>query len=205
MLSRNSLVCYVMVKNFNGGEKLKKVIVLGSHGTGKTVLSKHLVEELSKEFPRLKIKLFDGFAEAARKKGYKLNIFESQSQAIRAQLVVLRVYLDALRSSDADIGIIPDNMGRQFVYSNYNMMPEEFLGLLFDYFKEEVKGALVLYVPIEFKLPWDRHPSETFHKEIDKMIIDLLEDADVDYVTIKGTEMERVDKAMVTCRGFCES
>lgn len=184
---------------------MKKVIVVGSHGTGKTVLSKRLIEECEKEFGGKKIKLLDGLATEARKKGYKLNIFESQAQAIRAQLVVLRLYLNALRSSDADILIIPDNMCRQFAYSHYNMMPDEFIALLRDYVKDELRDALVIYLPIEFPLPWDRHPSDTFHKQIDELIVDLLEEEDKSFVTVRGDIEARVTKAMEAIREFCKS
>jgi nicotinamide riboside kinase len=183
---------------------LKKVIVLGSHGTGKSILSKRLVDECSKEVPFRKIRLFDGFADEARKRGYKLNIFESQSQAIKAQLVILRLYLNALRLSDADLVFIPDNLCRQFVYAKYNMMPEEFTEFLLDFVKVELMGALVLYIPIEFALPWDRHPSETFHKQIDAMILELLEKQVVDYITIKGDTEVRLNRAMGAVREFCK-
>jgi Cdc6-like AAA superfamily ATPase len=183
---------------------MKKVIVVGSHGTGKTVLSKRLIEECEKEFPGKKIKMLDGLATEAKKKGYKLNIFESQSQAIKAQLVVLRLYLNAMRLRDVDIIIVPDNLCRQFAYSRYNMMPEEFTDLLRDLVRDELKDALILYLPIEFALPWDRHPSDTFHKQIDEMLIELLEGLDVDFITVKGDVEARTKRAMEAIREFCK-
>jgi len=184
---------------------MKKVIVVGSHGTGKTVLSKRLVEECEKEFPNKRIKMLDGLADEARKKGYKLNIFESQTQAIKAQLVVLRLYLNAMRTSDADVLLIPDNLCRQFAYSHYNMMPEEFVDLLKDLVKDELKDALVIYLPIEFALPWDRHPSDTFHKQIDEILVELLEGLEVDFITVKGEVEARTKRAMEAIRGFYKS
>ena len=184
---------------------MKKVIVVGSHGTGKSVLSERLVEECRSVFPLKKIGVLDGLADTVRKRGHKLNVFESQSQAIRAQLLLLRLYLDAIRSAESDILIVPDNVVRQLVYSDYNSMPHEWLDLLRYYLKDELRDAIVLYVPIEFALPWDRHPSPTFHKQIDEMTLELLEDHNVPYVTVKGDVETRVKTAVEAIRGFCES
>jgi len=165
------------------------------------------MDEIKKDpkYAKVSIKMLDGFADEARKKGYKLNIFESQSQAIKAQLVLLRIYLSELRNANSDVLLIPDNMARQLVYSNFNAMPEEFLDLLKDYYKEEIKGALLLYIPIEFALPWDRHPSETFHKQIDEMMIELRDEARISgtmVFNISGKEMDRVKLAMEAFREY---
>ena len=183
---------------------MKKVIMLGSHGTGKSVLSQVLQKKLVEEFPHQKVVVYDGFATEARKKGYNLNIFESQVQAIKAQLVVLRIYLNAMKSSQADVALIPDNIGRQLVYSIYNGMAEEFLDLLRDYFKEEVKDAVVIYFPIEFLLPWDRHPDQSFHRQIDELTLDLLQENQIPYLEVRGTVEERTELAMEVLREFCQ-
>jgi adenylate kinase family enzyme len=188
---------------------LKKVIFIGSHGTGKSTLAKHMEEEIRKANPGMDVRIIDHLSEEAKKKGYKLNIFESQTYAIKAQLVLLRSYLRALGTNkDADVLLIPDNMVRQYVYSEYNGMYEEFLDLLRDFMNKEIRNSLILYIPIEFALPWDRHPSESFHKAIDNSMIDILdkarEDGNLCY-TIKGAEMERVKIAMEAYNEFCKS
>jgi len=183
---------------------MKKIIMLGSHGTGKSVLSESLLKKLVEEFPNQKTVMFDGFADETRKRGHSLNIFESQVQAIKAQLVLLRIYLNAIKTSDADVAIIPDNIGRQLIYSTYNSMAEEFIDLLKDFFKEEVKNSVVIYIPIEFALPWDRHPHQSFHRQIDELTLEILQDNQISYLEVKGTVEERTELAMEVLREFCK-
>jgi len=184
---------------------MKKVILLGSHGTGKTVLTDALLPLLVKEFPDLKTVVFDGFAQRVKALGYSLNIFESQVQAIKAQLVLLRLYQEAMRTTSADIVLTPDNIGRQLVYSMYNNMYPEFLDLLKDLFLEEVENSIVLYIPIEFGLPWDRHPDQSFHRQIDELTLDILDVNHISYLEVKGTVEERAETAMGVLREFCKS
>lgn len=167
-----------------------KVILLGAHGTGRSTLAQGLAQELRsmQGIQEKDVVVVDGMALKCRTSGYKLNVFRTERKAHKAQLFFLSSYLRTLRLTQARYAILSDNIGRQYAYSAYNGMWPEWLGLLLGLFVEEVRGSTVLYIPIEFGLPWDElhHMSPEFQAEVDGMLLELLDEQDVDYHVIRG-------------------
>jgi hypothetical protein len=165
-----------------------KILLVGSHGTGKTTLAK----EIQKLFPYCEI--IDGIHREAKQEGFQIN----KTNDIVSQIETVQRYLQKICGKPSFISV--DSIIRQTAYAICNKLPEPVINLmerlcLFEY--EHFSGRFVFYIPIEFPLEKDgvREEDFQFQRDVDKEIKKLLDQFYLGrYEMVIGSVNERVKR-----------
>lgn len=192
-----------------------KIVILGSHGTGKTTLSKRLHGYLMENYP-LKVgavKIAAGNKEKtlskpvgdlrwtylpeapfeAIQRGFTMN----EDTSLESELWIVAKQLELEKRSApwiADKCLIDI-----LAYARYLFKGEpELLNLIEKVSQKNMSYDLVIYLPAdEFPLENDglRSTDLKFQQDIDKEIIKVMRDYNIDYQTVRGGKEERFEKA----------
>jgi len=164
-----------------------KILLVGAHGTGKSVLAK----EIQKRHPSLH--LIDGIHRQAQQEGFQIN----KTNDIESQLTTIRRYLNQLNTNQDFVSV--SSIIRQTAYAVNNKLPDYILRLLFALCQLEAQhfADYVFYLPIGFPLVGDGVRAEdiNYQKTIDSEIRKLLDtfySLHPDYFIIHGSVEERV-------------
>lgn len=164
-----------------------KIGFTGSHSTGKSTL----VAKLVSDYPH-----FAKHTNASRILSQSLPLFKNNNDAdITSQSVIVgSICLDLLQNQDliADRTII-DTIAYTIVNDNLGKSVAEDLWRVFG--PAATQYDIIFYTPIEFPLTPDgtRCEDETYRRDVDKAIFQLLNDKQIPYVVLSGSVDERVD------------
>ncbi|MBR3602249.1 MAG: ATP-binding protein [Lachnospiraceae bacterium] len=172
-----------------------KIAFTGTHCTGKTTLLKDIEEILA---DKLKIHSVTEVARKIIEKGYPLNMdatVESYIHYINDQLNEENKLMQ-----ECDIFISDRTLLDPVAYAMVNSkLPRPYIS---EYFIEMMKNIwllekdrydLYVYFPIEFALQYDgvRPEDEKYRRDIDALILSLLEQFQINYIKISGDRSER--------------
>ena len=163
-----------------------KILLVGAHGTGKTILAKEIVKRYKDLW------LIDNIHREAKRDGFKIN----KTNDIVSQIETVRRYLEKVGARDTFISV--DSIIRQTAYAICNNLPEPVIGLMKElcYVEREYFANMIVYFPIEFLLEKDgvRDEDIEFQKKVDTEILNLLNIYYWNmYNIITGTVSQRVD------------
>jgi len=193
-----------------------KIVVLGSHGTGKTTLTKRLLGYLREkyEFQIEKVSRIDGnktiplrnvFGKLhwvylpetpfeATQRGFTMN--QDTSLESEMWMIAKQVELE-LKSAPwiADKCLID-----MLAYARYFFQNEpEFLSVIETICKKNIKYALVIYLPAgEFPIENDglRMTDPKFQMDIDQYIRDIFFEMNIPFYTLRGDRENRFQEAI---------
>ena len=181
----------------------------GAHCTGKTTLLKDIEEMLVGKFK------VHSATEVARKiieKGYPLNMdatIESYIHYINDQLNA-----ENEQMQECDVFISDRTLLDPVAYAMVNSkLPRPYIS---EYFIEMMKNVwllekdrydLYIYFPIEFALEYDgvRPADEKYRRDIDTLIVSLLEQFQIKYIRISGNRCERKKQLLNIIEDFNSS
>jgi nicotinamide riboside kinase len=178
----------------NETEENMNIAFAGTHGTGKTTLLDQMIKIFDKDAD------FRYVTEVARKiiqRGYPLNQeanTDSYIHYINDQLKAEKDIFDSsLFISDRTLldplayALVNRTLPRPYVQGYFIEMLER-VWLL-----EKERYDLYVYFPVEFPMIFDRvrPENEKYRKEVDKMILQLLNKHKINYIEIHGTPAER--------------
>lgn len=184
-----------------------KIIILGSHGTGKTTLSRQIYNFLQKRHEtkgRQKERLgkikWTFLSEAPKQaslvgfgieKKNKKTTLESEWWIIAKQLEMELLTPEPWIADKCLVDLL--------AYAYY-LFPQEkdFLKAVHKVIKQNIDYDLVFYLPSgEFPIKDDgwRPLSPRFQKKIDKIILNIILDMKINYFTLVGNPRERLKKA----------
>lgn len=165
----------------------KKLILTGTHGSGKTTLLNH--------YRDLGYNVITEVVRNLSKEGVKINeMGDGEGQN--------RIFEEYVKLLSSDNGYISDRglsdvAGYTFSLAVHekvdkDIADEQFLTL--QQFHKDHPEIIVCYIPIEFPVVDDgvRSVDEGFREEVDFMIKNLLDCAEINYHTITGTVEERI-------------
>jgi len=171
-----------------------RIAVTGSHGVGKTTLISHLLGVLNKE--EEKFKLLPETPRQAVELGFTINEntpIETQFWIFAKQIEMEHLAKNYFIADKCFIDLL--------AYSKFLFLDKpEFLQVLNDIAKKAVANYnLVIYVPAgEFPIEDDgvRSTDPKFQKEIDRLVVDILNEFGVSYIKISGNREERIGKVL---------
>lgn len=181
---------------------MKKIAIAGSHGVGKTTLVFSLADSLKHQ----KVVVSNQIARTLIKNGYPLGkaaTTESYIQYIISQLKAEQI------SMEYDVFISDRTLLDPLAYAIVNKeyaesnVPDNIIDLLRAVWSMELQQYdLYVFVPIEFDMQSDgvRPEGKDYQEKISEQIRLLLDEHQVDYITVSGTPNERttqVCKALV--------
>ena len=186
-----------------------KIAFTGAHGTGKTTLLKDMEEMLVDKFK------VHSVTEVARKiieKGYPLNMDATVDSYIHYINDQLNAENEQMQG--CDIFISDRTLLDPVAYAMVNSkLPRPYIS---EYFIEMMKNVwllekdrydLYIYFPIEFALEYDgvRPPDEKYRRDIDNLILSLLEQFQIKYIKISGNRCERKKQLFSIIENFDSS
>jgi len=167
-----------------------KILLVGSHGTGKSTLAK----EIQRVFPP-PFYIIDNIHRDAKANGFEIN----KTDDVISQIETVRRYLREIGVKDNFVSV--DSIIRQTAYAICNNLPEPVIGLMKElcYVERAYFANIIFYFPIDFSLVKDgiRDEDIEFQKKIDVEIVNLL---NIYYWnmchTVTGTVSQRSDKVV---------
>lgn len=174
-----------------------KIAFTGSHCTGKTTLLNDVKDALQSNI------VVNDVTEVARKiieKGYPLNMdatIDSYVHYINDQLEAEKTKMEG-----CDVFISDRTLLDPVAYAMVNSklprpyIPQYFIEMMKNiWLMEKEKYDIYIYFPVEFELEMDgvRPFDENYRRQIDDMIVKLLEDNGIKYVKITGNREERTN------------
>lgn len=172
---------------------MKRIAIAGAHGVGKTSLAYALTNSLT----GFEVTLNSQLARTLIKNGYPLGrnaTTESYIQYIVAQLRAERF------CEPCDLFISDRTLLDPLAYaivnrnSSNSAVPENIIELLrVTWLLETQQYALYIFVPIEFDMSIDgvRPEGKDYQKKVEDQILSLLNEYDVNYITVSGTLEDR--------------
>jgi nicotinamide riboside kinase len=171
-----------------------RIVITGSHGVGKTTLISHFLEILNRE--EEKFKLLPETPRQAVKLGFPIN----ENTPIETQFWIFAKQIEMEHL--AKNYFIADKCFIDLLAYAIFLFPDqpEFLKVLRDIAKKAaVNYNLVIYIPSgEFPIEDDgvRSTDPKFQSEIDRLVVEILNEFGVDYTKITGNKEERYKKAL---------
>lgn len=174
-----------------------KVTFIGAHSTGKTTLLNKIIEKNNE----MKIAKIDEVARKVIDKGYPLNK-ETMDVSYMYYISKQLEYERKLNNCEFDLLIsdrtIIDLLAYTIVNKTYpqSTMTNEFLEMLHNLFLlHNNYYDLYVYFPIEFPMVLDttRPNDEDYRKKIDNTMLKLLNDYDLNYLSVNGSCEERYE------------
>lgn len=177
-----------------------KIAFTGAHSTGKTTLLNDLSEALA---GKLEVHTVTGIARTIIERGYPLSMdanAESYIHYINDQLKA-----ENEKMPGCDVFISDRTLLDPVAYAMVNAkLPRPYIS---DYFIEMMKNVwlleknrydLYVYFPIEFELAHDsvRPVGEKYRRDVDDLIVSLLEEYQINYMRISGDRNKRKNKLL---------
>ena len=184
-----------LLNYLNNKEGNVKIGITGSHGTGKTTLTKHLAG-------RQGYKLLPEAPRQALQFGFPVN--ENTSLETEFWIFGKQLEMEMIAGSNyvADKCFIDLLAYAMYIFKDNG----EFLKVLKDITKKAVKNYnLVIYLPSgEFPIEDDgvRSTDPKFQMDIDKQIIEILKEFDLEFIKITGGKEERYQKVIKAVNGI---
>lgn len=179
-----------------------KIALTGAHGVGKSTLAHSLLETLSKqgktvvvtpEVPRLICDIVDD----------KEYFRRGNNSLLKQSLIMLGQLVIEERAQNVDFQICDRTLFDHWAYSLSLFKEEITTGKYEDLFEHFIKEhcqtyEAIFYIPIEFAPKDDgvREDDVSFQKEIDSLIVGLLNKHKINYVQITGSIDERTTKIL---------
>lgn len=173
-----------------------RIAFTGAHCTGKTTMLKDICQMAVKE--SLEIGYISEVARRIINKGYPLNMdanIDSYVHYINDQLLAESEKMDKY-----DIFISDRTLLDPVAYARVNSrlprpyIPQYFIDMMQSvWLLESKRYDLYVYFPIEFELEMDgiRPSDEEYRHDIDKEILSILNENNINYVKVIGTPKER--------------
>lgn len=174
-----------------------RIAFTGTHCTGKTTL----LNDIEKVFAgKLEIHSVTEVARKIIEKGYPLNMDATTDSYIH--YINDQLNAEKLSMQECDVFISDRTLLDPVAYAMVNSkLPRPYIS---EYFIEMMKNVwllekekydLYVYFPIEFKLEYDnvRPIDEKYRKDIDSVIVGLLEQYKINYIRISGDRDERIN------------
>lgn len=163
-----------------------RIAVIGSHGTGKTTLSKLICEDLNFNF-------IPDVARQAHEKKFPIN----ENTPPETQFWILSKQLELERNT-ATPWVSEKSLFDNLIYGGISIKDEEVLRVLEKIVFANATYDLIFYLPIEFSLEDDglRSLDPEFQKKVDREFRGLLKKKKIKFVEVQGTVKERVRKAL---------
>ncbi|MDO8663481.1 MAG: ATP-binding protein [Candidatus Wildermuthbacteria bacterium] len=163
-----------------------RIVIAGSHGTGKTTLAKALAKRLSLNY------IPDIVREEAAPKGFTIN--ENTPMEVQMWLVSRQWELE---KTTPENWIADKSLFDYFIYGGLVLKDKNVKGVIEDIVRRNAKYDFVFYLPIEFKMERDglRSSDSKFQEEIDRRFKECLAEFGVKYTVLSGSVEERVSQA----------
>ncbi len=172
-----------------------KIAFTGTHCTGKTTLLHDIEEIFSTEF------VVNSVTEVARRiisRGYPL----SMDANIDSYVHYINDQLNEENEKMKNCGLFISDRTLldpvAYAIVNYQLprpyIPQYFIDMMKNvWLLEKEKYDLYVYFPVEFELEADgvRPSDEKYRQDIDKVIVSLLEEYNINYIKISGNRFER--------------
>jgi len=186
-----------------------RIAITGSHGVGKSTLANDILAYLNGKEADLKINITD-LDSASKRKDFKL-LEEAPRQAFELGLPI-----NENNSPETQLWVFAKQLEMELIAQNYYIADKCFIDLLayvmyifrekrdlIDILKDISKRAagkydLVIYLPAgEFPIEDDgvRSTDPEFQDGVDKLILEILNDFNINYVKIIGNKEERYNQA----------
>lgn len=165
----------------------KRIIITGAHGTGKTTLMNALAEDGTRTISQVDRKVVEenGWGHS---ENTNTDCQKAIYKAIKKELSSKRSYI-----SDRGLSCVA-------AYTFNKVLTEEIPKIVADKqyldlekFHKDNPDILVVYTPIEFPLVTDgvRSTDPQFQEQIDFLIKNILDTAQIPYITVTGSVEER--------------
>ncbi|MEK7090921.1 MAG: ATP-binding protein [Patescibacteria group bacterium] len=153
-----------------------KIAVVGAHGTGKTTLSRGLVEHFGFNY------IPDIVADA-----FRLNFPINEETPPETQLWILSKQLEMERNTPLP-WVMEKTLWDNIVYGSYSIKNRKVLEVIEDIVERNAKYDLLLYCPIEFSISDDglRSLNMDFQRDIDKGLRKILRAKRVKFYEVWG-------------------
>lgn len=163
-----------------------RIAIIGSHGTGKTTLSKLICEGLNFNF-------IPDVARQAYEKKFPIN----ENTPPETQFWILSKQLELERNTEVP-WVSEKSLFDNLIYGGLSIKDDEVLSVLEKIVFANVNYDLIFYLPIEFALEDDglRSLDPEFQKKVDREFRWLLKKKKIKFVEVKGSVKERVRKAL---------
>src|SRR5574344_1654598 len=165
-----------------------KIVLIGSHGTGKT----SILDELKKEHPNTFI--ITEVVRELHKKG--INISENGNN--KSQYVIFNTYQELFEQNKnyiSDRGLVDTLAYDRYLYKHKKISQIVLLNhqQALRRFLKKNPDVIHIYFPIEFDLVDDgvRSTNKEFQKEIDNYVVDILNEYNINYIKVSGSVEER--------------
>ena len=164
-----------------------RIVIAGSHGTGKTTLAKALAERLNLNY------IPDIVREEAAPKGFTIN--ENTPMEVQMWLVSRQWELE---KTTPESWIADKSLFDYFIYGGLVLEDKNVKEVIKDIVRRNAKYDFVFYLPIEFPMERDglRSPDSKFHEKIDRRFKECLAEFGVKYTVLSGSVEERVNQAV---------
>ena len=165
---------------------MKKIVLTGAQGTGKTTILKKLeypqITEVVRKLSKLGVNINENGDESGQRKIW--NTYEQLFSMVSGWV--------------SDRGLTDVLAYSIWLHRNGKNVSEKFIKKqkkAFEKFLEDNPDIMYCYFPIEFPLVKDgvRSEDENFRKEIDEIIREILEEFVVNYIVISGTVEDRLN------------
>jgi len=173
-----------------------KIAVIGSHGTGKSTLSKALSEKLG--YGRIP----DIVRDEAVQKGFLIN----EDTPIETQIWLVARQIELERNTQ--LPWIADKVLFDYaVYGDIILKDEEVKSVVNRLVERNANYDLIFYLPIEFSLEADgvRSADPEFQKKIDEYYRVYLQKQRIGFFELTGSVEERLNRALSYINSECSS
>lgn len=167
---------------------LQKIVIIGSHGVGKTTL----IQRLKVIYPNHNF--IDEVARDLQLKIGKSTRDMNDEEKSKFQLQAMQIQIDQEKQFD---NYISDHCAISYLpYSADLPIYGQLKKMIRDNYLSNLKQLKIIYIPIEFGLENDglRFTNDEYQQYIDETLIDLIHKYNLKYTTIKGTVEERLEQ-----------
>ncbi len=174
-----------------------KISISGSHSVGKTTLINSIKNNINN------ITIIPEIARILINKGFKLNKNITEYGIVN----YITEYLFYERTTLAEVIISDRSLIDLLAYvktNNSSKIRKKYVNLIEEVVYEESKRFdFYIYLPIEFELIYDkiRSSDKNYQKQVDKTIVKLFKQYNIEYFTITGTVEQRTKKAIKIING----
>jgi nicotinamide riboside kinase len=167
---------------------MTKIVIIGSHGVGKTTL----IQRLKTVYPDLNF--IDEVARNLQLKIGKSTRDMNDQEKSKFQLEAMQTQIDQEQKFD---DYISDHCAISYLpYSTELPVFNQLKGIIRDQYLPILKQLKIIYIPIEFGLENDglRFATNEYQEYIDETLVDLLHKYNLEYTTITGSVEERLEQ-----------